>query len=339
MKPIISPAAWRADEIGGKAGLSRALTEAEFAAFEAMLKSVDGKPVLSIVPSDFSDPGLADLARHCRRELSAGRGAVILTGLDPARFGSDGYQRLYWYLGQLIGKPVLQSEKGDLLGFVRQEKDNPFNRGYISNFEIGFHTDYHELLSLASVQAASEGGESGLCSSLAVHNIMLDERPDLLAVLYEGWLDGLYAFYNLQPPEQSWWDRKVPIVAVQDGAASIHCLGTHFSDYAARDRGLAVPRELDEAIQVFQAIAARPGIGARFVLHPGEMMFWQNWTVLHARTAFTNAPGHERMLMRLWMDAIDARSTPAFIRERAKLVDKIHTDIGARNEAKDAVPA
>jgi hypothetical protein len=45
------------------------------------------------------------------------------------------------------------------------------------------------------------------------------------------------------------------------------------------------------------------------------------------------------MLMRLWMDAIDGRTTPAFIRERAKLVDKIHTDIGACNEAKDAVPA
>ena len=338
MKRVTSPAAWRADEIGGKTGLSRALTETELAAFEAMLKSVDGKPVLAIAPSDFSDPHLSDLARHCRHELSVGRGAVILTGLDPDRFGFDGYQRLYWYLGQLIGKPVLQSEKGDLLGFVRQEKDNPFNRGYISNFEIGFHTDYHELLSLASVQAASEGGESGLCSSLAVHNIMVDERPDLLAVLYEGWLDGLYAFYNLQPPEDGWWEKRVPIVAEQDGVFSVHCLGTHFAEYVARDRGLTVPPELDEAIRVFQAIAARPGIGARFVLQPGEMMFWQNWTVLHARTAFTNAPGHERMLMRLWMEALDGRTTPAFIRDRARLVDQIHAEIQARNEAEDAVP-
>ena len=68
------------------------------------------------------------------------------------------------------------------------------------------------------------------------------------------------------------------------------------------------------------------------------MMFWQNWTVLHARTAFANAPGHERMLMRLWMEAIDARTTPAFIRERARLVDHIHREIGARSLSTDAVP-
>ena len=335
MKRVTSPAAWRADEIGGKAGLARALTESELAAFEAMLRSVDGKPVLAITPTDFSDPGLADLARHCRQELSAGRGAVILTGLDPARFGHEGYQRIYWYLGQLIGKPVLQSEKGDRLGFVRQEMDNPYNRGYISNFEIGFHTDYHELLSLAAVQAASEGGESGLCASLTVHNILLDERPDLLAVLYEGWFDGLYAFYKMKPPSQSWWERKMPLFSEEDGVTSLHCLGTLFAEMAAPELGLDVPPQLAEAIEAAMAIAARPGIGARFVLQPGEMMFWQNWTVLHARTAFTNAPGHERMLMRLWMDAIDGRTTPALIRDRARLVDQIHTEIGAR----DSVPA
>ena len=334
MKRINSPAAWRADEIGGKAGLTRALSEGEFVALEAMLKATAGKPVLAIEPSDFGDPYLAELARQCRHELSRGRGAVIMTGLDPARFGAEGYKRLYWYLGQLIGKPVLQSEKGDRLGFVQQEKDNPYNRGYIGNFEIGFHTDYHELLSLAAVQAASEGGESGLCASLTVHNMLLDERPDLLAVLYEGWFDGLYAFYKLKPPSANWWKHKTPLFGEQDGVTSLHCLGTLFAEMAAPELGLDVPPHLAEAIQMAMAIAARPGVGARFLLQPGEMMFWQNWTVLHARTAFTNAPGHERMLMRLWMDAIDGRPTPPFIRERAKLVDRIHAEIQARNEAK-----
>jgi len=42
------------------------------------------------------------------------------------------------------------------------------------------------------------------------------------------------------------------------------------------------------------------------------------------------------MLMRLWLDAHEGRPTPAFIRERAQLVDRIHADIQARNEAKDA---
>jgi hypothetical protein len=338
MKPVISPAVWRADEIGGKAGLSCALTEREFAAFEAMLAATAAKPVLEIGGKDFVDPYLAELGRHCRQELARGRGAVILTGLDPDRFGFEGYQRLYWYLGQLVGKPVLQSERGDLLGFVRQEKDNPFSRGYISNFEIGFHTDYHEILSLAAVQTASEGGESGLCSGLEVHNMLLEERPDLLAAMYEGWYDGLYSFYKKYPAREHWPNEHVPNFAEQDGLMSIHAIGSMYNDMAAQERGEEMPPLIAEIVQTVMSFAARPGVGARFVLQPGEMMFWQNWTILHARTAFTNAPGHERMLMRLWLDANEGRPTPAFIRERAKLVDRIHAEIGAENAAQAEAP-
>lgn len=329
MKPVISPAVWRADRIGGKDGLSCALGEREFAGFEAMLAATDGKPVLEIEAEDFSDPHLAELGRHCRQELARGRGAVILTGLDLDRFGFDGYKRLYWYLGRLIGTPVAQSERGDRLGFVRQEKDNPFGRGYIGNFEIAFHTDYHEILSLAGVQTASEGGESGLCSGLTVHNMLLEERPDLLEAMYEGWYDGLYAFYKIYPPREAWPNEHVPNIAEQDGVLSVHAIGSMYNDLAAQARGEEMPPLIAEMVQTVQAFAARPGVGARFVLQPGEMMFWQNWTVLHARTAFTNAPGHERMLLRLWLDAHEGRPTPAFIRERARLVDRIHAEIGA----------
>jgi hypothetical protein len=339
MKPALSPAAWRADRIGGKAGLSHALGERELAAFEAMLGATEGIAVLDIEAEDFDDPHLAELGRLCRHELARGRGAVILTGLDVDRFGFEGYKRLYWYLGQLIGKPVAQSERGDRLGFVRQEKDNPYNRGYISNFEIRFHTDYHEVLSLAAVQAASEGGESGLCSGLTVHNMLLEERPDLLAAMYEGWFDGLYSFYGKYPPRERWPTEHVPNFAEQDGLLSIHAIGSMYNDLASRERGEPMPPLIAEIVQTVQAMAARPGIGARFVLEPGEMMFWQNWTILHARTAFTNAPGHERMLMRLWLDAHEGRPTPAFIRERAKLVDRIHAQIGAEIAAGDPQPA
>lgn len=322
--PVEHPAAWRGEEIGGKAGLSRQLTEQEIAALDEVVKASHELAPLSIEAKDFPAPALDALAATIRNELINGRGGVILTGLDLDRFGEGDFQRVYWYLGQLIGKPVAQSERGDRIGFVRQEKDNPFRRGYITNKELRFHNDYHEVLSLACVAKASEGGESRFASGLAVHNILLAERPDLLEVLYQGWYDGMYPYYRLPRPQTDMPPKFVPYFGEADGRLSIHAINSMLSEFVPAEMGIEIPEEVREAIRVVQDVAERPDVAASFTLEPGEMVFWHNWTLLHGRTSFENAPGKERVLMRLWMDAIDQRPTPEFIRERAVTVDRIH---------------
>jgi len=288
-------------------------------------------PLLAIRREHFEDPRLSELGRECGAELVRGRGAVILTGLDPARYGPEGFPRIYWYLGRLLGRPAPQSERLDLLGYVRQEKDNPFGRGYISNMELNFHNDFHEVLSLACVEAASRGGESGLASSLAVHNLLLEERPDLLEALYEGWYDGLEAFYRIFRPKAELSTSLVPYFCSVDGLLSFHGLRSMFHDRAAEERGELFPAPLQEAIAAAQDMAGRPGVAARFTLEPGEMMFWHNWTLLHARSRFENAPGRERVLMRLWLHPHDKRPTPAVVTDRAAAVDKVHQQLVAQS--------
>jgi hypothetical protein len=179
-KPAAGNNVWFASDIGGKAGLSRPLREEELAACDSLVAATRGLETTDIRRDDFASSQLDRLAQDCSEALMHGRGAVVLTDLDPGRYGADGFKAIYWYLGQLLGSPAPQSERGDLLGYVRQEQDNPFGRGYISNMELNFHNDFHEVLSLACVQQATSGGESGLASGLTIHNIMRDERPDLL---------------------------------------------------------------------------------------------------------------------------------------------------------------
>jgi hypothetical protein len=325
---IDHPAAWTALEIGGKAGLARPLDERHLQAFEAYLAAMHGRPTTAIAREDFTDPAIEALAREARDALANGRGAVVFTGLDPARFGAEGYQRIYWLLGLQLGRPALQSERGDRLGWVRQETDNPFGRGYISNKELGFHTDFHELLSLASVQAADRGGESGLASSLTVHNMLLQRRPDLLEALYEGWFDGLYAYYKIFKSEAELPRERSPFFGTADGRVSFH--NSLFNDRAALERDEPVPPLIVEALATAAAMANEPGVAARFLLQAGEMVFWHNWTITHARTAFENAPGRERVLMRLWLHAHETRPAPAVIFDRAHTVDRIHETLGAQ---------
>lgn len=320
-------ATWRADEINGKAGLTRALTSGELDALDALIDATKAVPVLQLRPASFDDPRLKKLAHDCNGELVRGRGGIILTGFDPARYEFDDYRRTYWYLGCLLGEPARQSERGDLLGYVRQEKENPYGRGYISNMELAFHNDFHEVLSLACVKKASVGGESGLVSSLTIHNILLKERPDLLAALYEGWYDGMEAFYKIFRRKADLNSNFVPFFYEADGRPWLHGINAMFSNKAAVERDEAMPAILEEALAALQAIAARPGIAARFILEPGEMIFWHNWTLLHARHSFVNQPGHERVLMRLWLYPFESRVKSGPAPDRANAVDRIHRTI------------
>jgi len=334
--PIRDPSVWRADEIGGKAGLSRPLEAPETAALAELLQATADLALFDLSPEHFRHAALEDLARACRRELTQGRCAVVLTGLDLDTFTVDEFHRIYWYFGQLLGRPAVQSEKGDLLGYVQYEKTEILRRGYTSNVELGFHTDFHELLSLASLQTALEGGESGLASSGYIHNVMLEECPELLRVLYTGWYDSLEGFWFQKPREKDRvTDEKVPYFGVVDGKLSFH--NSLFLSLAAEERGETVPEVFGEAQAAIADIAACPGVAARFLLEPGEMVFWHNYAVMHARTEFHDAPGRERRLMRLWMHAHEKRPAPEAIARRGPETDRMLKEI--RRLAEQPLPA
>ena len=44
-----------------------------------------------------------------------------------------------------------------------------------------------------------------------------------------------------------------------------------------------------------------------FMLEPGEMSVYNNFTVLHARTEFTDSETYRRQLLRLWLDVPGGR--------------------------------
>jgi hypothetical protein len=159
--------------------------------------------------------------------------------------------------------------------------------------------------------------------------MLLDERPDLLAALYQGWYDGFESFWRQTlPPKMSMPQTNlsqdfVPYYCSANGLLSFH--SSLFANLAAKERDEAVPPILEEALAEIENIATRPGVAAWFVLQPGEMAFWQNYTVMHARRRFEDAPGRERVLMRLWMNAHESRAVSPLISKRAQAVELILT--------------
>ena len=86
-----------------------------------------------------------------------------------------------------------------------------------------------------------------------------------------------------------------------------------------------LPERLREALALYDEIALRPQVRADFLLEPGEMMFWHNFTQLHSRTAFDDTPETKRLLLRLWINVENGRPMPAVFNERAHWMDKAHS--------------
>ena len=67
----------------------------------------------------------------------------------------------------------------------------------------------------------------------------------------------------------------------------------------------------------FEAVTKRPELMLDFTLQPGEIYFINNYTILHARTAFDDGDAEEdrrRHLLRLWVDVPQMRSVHPHIK-------------------------
>lgn len=314
-EPAQDPAAWTSEQVGGKQGLVRQLAPAELAAIDRFLAAHAGDAPTAITRADMTDPVLLKVAADIREAIMHGRGAIVLAGFDLTTHDLTDYERIYWAIGTQLGTPVVQSYRQDLIGYVQKEEDNPTGRGYLMDVELRPHTDFHEVMSLSSVRTAPEGGESGVVSSLGVHDIILKERPDLLPALYEG-------FYHASGADTV-SPTKVPIFARVDGKLSCYFHG-RFISRAAAILKVDVPAQLQEAMDYMGEVTRRPDVRAFFVLEPGEMLFWNNFTALHSRETFHDVPGRKRLLLRLWIHPDHGRPMPDVFRERALLMDEDH---------------
>jgi Taurine catabolism dioxygenase TauD, TfdA family len=311
--PINPDCAWRSGAIGGKEGLVCQLGEAHLRALDALLsRTAHLRTFADIKRVDFDHPAVNDVLQRVSRELSDGRGAVIIRGVTPERYSYDEFERIFWGVGLHLGIAVPQTSKGDLIDHIRDMPDNPKERirrrKQYGNDELTLHTDNAsgEILGLMTVQMAKSGGVSQIASALAIHNEILATRPDLLEPLYRGYP------YNRKgrqaPGEPNVAPFNTPLFCNVDGLVSCRYV-REFMELAAQEMGVALPADLVEALDCFNEVAYRDDMSVRFTLERGEIMFINNLTCLHARTLFEDydEPERKRHLLRLWMKVSNGR--------------------------------
>lgn len=329
--PVNDPACWKGEDHQASIDWHYWLDDDDIAELNAAIAHTRrrGLSIMEVTRADFPLAGLGDKMRQIRRDLIDGRGFALLRGLPLDDYSREEAALAYWGLGTHLGYVVSQNGKGHLLGHVLDigERSEPAkgeenkgtfvhskNYGNLTSERLDYHVDWADLIGLLCLHPAMKGGESRIVSSIALHNAIMERRPDLVATLYEPfWVDrkgeiptGCRPYFQM------------PVFNSYGGRLTTYFPGGHMMTPGTYPEVPAHSPAQLEAIDLFRQLANLPELHLSMTMQKGDVQFLNNHTVLHSRTAFTDFPEPEkrRHLLRLWWVAPDSRPLPHWFYER-----------------------
>ncbi len=324
---VTGACAWHGENMVENPRWRFALSGEDITELQAALASVrqQGLPWDQIRKADFPLAGLAGKLDEMAVELEDGSGLANLSGLPVEAFG-DGLRHVWYGIGLHLGLPVYQDCNGLLMRDIQDEsEDTDAVLGHrltardgstfksskartLSNALLRFHTDRADVVGLLCLRQAPVGGISRIASSVAVHNMMLERRPDLAALLYE-------PVYRARLGEERGGELlsyALSVFGQRKGRFTSHYSRTYVE---AAQEMLDVPRMDDQqwqALDMLQDLAEE--LCMEMTMQPGDMQFINNHVIYHARSAYEDHPGapldQRRCLHRLWLAMPNSRALP-----------------------------
>jgi hypothetical protein len=246
-------------------------------------------------------------ADRIRTDLEDGSGLFRLKVASEETLSSTASE---WFLSlaNRIGTPVSQSALGELILNIRNESyghDDYRARGPNTNRKLGFHTDRCDVIGFLCLQPAKSGGENQVVSSPRISKIIRKERLDLHEILCQPFpykrhvVDKGNALPYCVQPVFSW--------KAEHFACSYLRVLIDRADQDAQCPGLSNVQR--EALDFLDSVCEREMLQTRFTLKRGELLFLNNWTTLHRRTAFEDfeEPEKQRHLLRVWLSVPNSR--------------------------------
>ena len=352
--PVEGPGAWLGSRIDYRAEGMHEFSAADVAEIDAALahlRTLGTVDFADLNAAMFPLPGLGGVLAGLRDALHDGRGFLLLRGLPRERYSQDDMAWIYAGLGVHIGRLLPQSYLGELLGHVIDVSDiEQGARGYHRGGAQRFHTDTCDVVSLMCVQAAKSGGLSRIVSTAAIHNRLLETRPDLLATLYGEWV-----FRRMDRDAElgnGTLVKRVVIFSRESGDFTCNISGDYPHRAVAAGDAVMTPMQA-EALAEVQRIASSPEFYLDMSIGEGDIQFLNNRMLLHGRTGFEDWPeiARRRHLMRLWLEvpgwarlptnqsAHSAEDEPFWLRQRRPFMEVPSRYLAEMTQLKAALAA
>lgn len=264
-----------------------------------------GLALTEVTRGDFVLKALQPAIESWAEEINNGRGFVLVKGLPAAKIGDAMVRTIFWGIGLYMGTPVSQNSYGEMLGEVYDEGVKMGTgrvRGYRTNQRLMFHTDRADIVGLLCQRTAKAGGLSSLVSSTRIYNEIAHKHPEYLPPLERGYI------HATMEEGGAFTTYRVPVYSVQNGTVSCRILRNTIEN--ARKMGHAKYNELETAaLEYMDGLTNDENMRIDMMLDRGDMQFINNYTTLHARTAFEDftEPEQKRHMVRLWLKAFGRR--------------------------------
>lgn len=286
-------------------------------AWQAQLTAAEQDEILEALeqlPSDMqtvrqqppSLPLLRARLQSVAQKIEHGPGLFRLQGF-PQQGSDQQLARLFFALGRTIGTPVSQSARGEAIFAVADSgfaADHPQARGPNTSRELSFHTDRCDVIGFWCVRQAQSGGANLIVSSPAVYNHMLHTRPDLLEVLCQPFY---YKTHNVDVANPLPYCSQ-PIFSHQNGVFVANVLQVLIMRAHAMEQLPDLTALQQEALAYLQTTCAELCLKVR--LEAGDVLWMNNFTTFHSRTAFEDAAKPGRLYLRLWLSMPGSRLLP-----------------------------
>ena len=341
--PIRLSSAWTGKELKAREDWIWHLDAAERDDIDRALAAVrsNGLRACEFSAADFPLTTFAKRLDAVRRELTQGRGFVLLRGLRIEGLPLDDIMSVYWGIGCHVGTIKSQNAKGVMLERIEDRgilkpgaTPDPNLRSYVTNERQTAHSDQSDLVSLMCVEKAMTGGESVVVSGHAIYNRILETRPELIPLLQRG-------FFHDQRGEvasgdiDAISDVRVPVCAQTDGLVRFWFHGKKIRN-GERKNGTPLSGLAAEAVDLVERLAEDPDLRLDMDLERGDIQLLNNFSMLHYRQGFQDGGGRKRLMLRLWielaqsgpMDAAMARWARAGIDRHEWAFKKAHVALG-----------
>ena len=319
-QPVQGPAVWGGPDMAAReAEWTYVLTPSDIAEIEAALAGVLARDldIASIRKADFPLPTLGPKLEQLRDEVLDRRGFVRMRGMPVEGRPIRESAAAYWGVGTYFGSARSQNARGHLLGHVYDlggsSAKDPNTRSYATSERQNFHIDRCDVVALLCLRRAKAGGLSTIVSSMTVHNVLAERRPDLLERLYRP----MPVDRRGEVPEGKGPFYEAPVFNEYDGRLSVLYSRLHIGSAQRFPEARRLTAEDYEALDMLAALAGDPALRLDMSFLPGDIQFLHNHTILHARSEYEDWPEAERKrhLLRLWLAPSNARPLPPVFAE------------------------
>lgn len=307
LRDIVTDAtAWKGEDLVRDQSWKYHLDDDDLADIAAALAEVEAKGLGhgEFSKAEFPLPHLAAKLADVDDQIRNGRGFVLIKGMPVDDYSLEQVKTLYWGLGVHLGQVISQNDAGDFVGPVIDQglkDDDPNRRNNSTNRPLDPHTDLADVVALICMERAKEGGMSTLASAVAVHNEIVENHPEYLEVLYEGFYHDYRGYGPNRDPNEV---TPTPIPVFEYHNERVSCaFAKAIIERGAAKRGVPLSNLEQEAIEYVHSLALREDLRIDMMLEKGDIQIINNYITLHSRSNYIDwEDGRKRFLLRMWIN-------------------------------------